>query len=124
MGYYSYVALALLESDYEELRNIPDISDDVIYLLDHADLSQKHAIEYLDDSKTVVFRFLYWDEVKWYGGCPEIAFLMKFIKSKDIYDYVRIGENDEDIEIDNKGNYHLLDILDNTIIFPFEFDVR
>jgi hypothetical protein len=60
--------------------------------------------------------FLDFDEVKWYDSFPEViawkAFLAKAEESGMYYEFVRLGEDDSDVELDSNvdddGSYILV----------------
>ena len=41
---------------------------------------------------------LSWRQVKWYKEFPEIQFIERFISTLDDYEFIRIGEGEDDVE--------------------------
>lgn len=107
MGYRSNVAIAIDKKDYiDMLKKITKIEE----------LETKNIIKkFVKSSKRVIHPYnsdyivIEWEWVKWYSGYTEIKFIIDFLNDK-IYDFVRIGENIDDIEYDYYTDLNLLDI--------------
>lgn len=100
MGYYSDVAIAVQKKDYIKLKQA------ISSLCSAADLieaAQKTEIQ-IDKEKYVVLK---WQSIKWYNDFEEISFIEKFLKKIPHHDFIRIGEEMDDIE-EYQGTYHYL----------------
>ena len=96
MGYRSDVALGLRKVDFEEMMK-------KVELIEKQDV-KKEVLSLIEEGKKNVkqsydsFVILYWESIKWYESLyPEIKFIMNFIEDLEEYDYVRIGEDTDDI---------------------------
>ncbi len=89
MGYRSDVAIGLTKEADVQLR----LSDKklAIQVLDEADDTSKY------ENHTNYFL----EGVKWYQGYPDVDQVMEFLDSlhHDEFGFIRIGENDDDIDI-------------------------
>ncbi len=47
--------------------------------------------------------FLHWTYVKWYSEFPEVSYIMKFVTGLDCYQFIRLGEELDDNEVDEHG---------------------
>lgn len=96
MGYYSEVGICIKKSDFEELESRAKIlgDEEVLYLLQHID----KKIEIISDEVIVI----HWYSLKWYPEFKEIQFIMNYLielaENGKPYAYVRIGEEQNDIE--------------------------
>ena len=106
MGYRSDVALGLRKVDFEELMKR-------VELIEKQDV-KKEVIELIKDGKKNIkqsytdFVVLYWESIKWYENMfPEIKFIMNFIEDLEEYDYVRIGEDTDDITEELYSGHYL-----------------
>lgn len=113
MGYRSDVAIAMKKSDYDVMlqraKELEENSEDVCDFIEEgykqAIPNDKHQPENPDD-----FVYLFWEWVKWYTRdpeyFPEVTFIDDFLSEIDEYDFVRIGEEEDDTEtIYNSGSY-------------------
>lgn len=107
MGYYSDVAMAMKKKDYAKLRQaisslfsdaeLKNVSRNLI------EAAQKTEIK-IDKEKYVVLK---WQSIKWYNDFEEISFIEKFLEKIPHHDFIRIGEEMEDIE-EYQGTHHYL----------------
>lgn len=100
MGYYSDVAIAVQKKDYIKLKQA------ISSLCSAADLieaAQKTEIQ-IDKEKYVVLK---WQSIKWYNDFEEISLIEKFLKKIPHHDFIRIGEEMDDIE-EYQVTYHYL----------------
>lgn len=106
MGYYSEVAIVMYKENLKALIEEAQSKQnhDVIDLIKGAELYGNNG----DDENGVAT--LRWDYVKWYDSFPNVRFIMDFIQGADRqYRFVRIGEEDGDIEIqenDERGRLY------------------
>lgn len=97
MGYCSEVSIAIKNSDYQRLRK--DLAkfcaaspDDAYAWPDLLDSCEKFAAR---DGRIV----LYWDSIKWYADYfSGVAFVMDKLRTLDDVDFLRVGEDPDDIE--------------------------
>jgi hypothetical protein len=88
MGYRSYVALTIRKAHGPAMLADQGIAQ----LLSEAD-------DRLEDDGALLF---HWDSIKWYHDDQEIAALDRFLSDLDEYDdylFIRLGESDDDTEI-------------------------
>ena len=109
MGYYSDVALGLRKEDFKVMMK-------KVELIENQDV-KKEVLELIEDGKNGVKQsytdsvLLYWESIKWYESIyPEIKFIMDFIKEIEEYDYVRIGEDLDDIVEDLNTGWTLCSV--------------
>jgi len=84
MGYTSQVAIAIKKEEYHKREN-----------------QFKKVMHDCDElGKTTDAYFFTWDCVKWYPNYPEVQELEKLLREIDEEDYgfIRVGEEDNDIE--------------------------
>lgn len=95
MAYYSNVAITMQEDSFKELKELAakDGFDDFVRMFD---------LHYIDGCE---FIQLSMDCVKWYDQSEEVDFVNKFLENMYIYDipycFVRIGEEPNDVVIDD-----------------------
>lgn len=103
MGYYSKVAVALRKADFADLQKSydvfcranagnPEVTSDLF-----TDCIKRTA----SDGRVV----LYWSGIKWYDDYPEVKFFMDFIRDLDHMDFLRCGEEPDDIEEIGNSEY-------------------
>ena len=103
MGYYSDVAIAMQKKDYLTLKQA------ISSLCSAADLieaAKKKEIQ-IDKEKYVVLK---WQSIKWYNDFEEISFIEKFLKKIPHHDFIRIGEEMDDIEEYQGTNHYLIEV--------------
>lgn len=98
MGYYSDVSIAIKKADMECLKSqlakkafTPDVPINILNFVLNA---IKDGQQDNDNNISV----LSWYSLKWYKEFPEIQFINKFLNTLDEYEFIRIGEDEEDIE--------------------------
>ena len=108
MGYYSAVGISIKEKDYQKLtKNIEKCLDfegdttnqetikDVKRLMACCDANYKFIPD--DDTKEV-YHYFGWDYIKWYENhFAEVDYIMDFIHSLEDYNFIRLGEDTDDI---------------------------
>lgn len=96
MGYYSEVGVCIKKNDFEELEARAKILNDegLTYLLNHID----RKMEIISDEAVVI----QWYSLKWYPDFKEVQFIMNYLTELEEngkpYAYVRVGEEQNDIE--------------------------
>lgn len=101
MGYYSDVALTLKRNDMTNLVRQAKEDEDVLALLDLAELyDQKECM-------TLVWRF-----IKWYDYNPSVRWIVNKIYEMDDYLFLCIGEEYDDIKTEWAGDGDLWEYCD------------
>lgn len=119
MGYYSDVAIAISKRDSLELiRRATERPDgDIVkwLLLERMD---QHNLDDIDPSPDGVY-ILRWYGIKWYEEFSEVKYVMDFIRAlgEGNYEYVRIGEEDTDVEHEGDIGGDQCLYLERTICF-------
>lgn len=107
MGYYSDVAIAVQKKDYfklkQEISSLFSDSELKNKSLNLIEAAQKTEIQ-IDKEKYVVLK---WQSIKWFNDFEEISFIEKFLKKIPHHDFIRIGEEMDDIE-EYQGTHHYL----------------
>ena len=97
MGYYSDVGICVKKENFDELK------ERVNALKDNTVTSFIESAKYVDYGSEEVI--LTWDYIKWYPEFAEVQFITSFLselKTRGIaYSFIRVGEENGDIEIDN-----------------------
>ena len=113
MGYRSTIAAAIYGDDrdadkYAMLKTLMNTTFKETYA------ENEGNAEWLDHTRILMFRF---DDVKWYESYPDVQRFMGMLREieglKDYnYEFVRLGEDDDDIERELGGNHceYVLDI--------------
>lgn len=66
---------------------------------------------------------LYWEWVKWYEEFEEIQFFEKFYQKLENYAFIRVGEDNDDIYEDYRGEYiDMATVIREIVIYGNEFD--
>lgn len=109
MGYYSDVAIAMYRKDFEKMVKVAKSREttDGLTLIRAANLYESK----INEVPTIT---MLWDCVKWYESFGSVKFIMSYLNENDIiYQFRRIGEEYEDIEIkSNDDKYELVDLVD------------
>lgn len=109
MGYYSEVAIAIKKKDFKEMESAiychildKELQKLTQTLLDSAEKSEVR----LDNEDYLILK---WPYIKWCSYFGEIKYISDYLLKFPQHDFVRIGEDSDDIEV-----YHGLDssILD------------
>jgi len=108
MGYRSQVKSVVYQTNDKFVKFVKDNVDEIEYL------TQEFYIRYATKGDYKVL-YIDFDEIKWYDSFPEVmawkAFLAKAEEEGMFYEFVRLGEDDSDVEIDygtnDSGNYIL-----------------
>lgn len=110
MGYYSDVAIAVQKKDYLKLKqaisslcSAAELKNKSLNLIEAA---KKKEIQ-IDKEKYVVLK---WQSIKWYNDFEEISFIEKFLKKIPHHDFIRIGEEMDDIEEYQGTNHYLIEV--------------
>lgn len=96
MGYYSEVGICIKKNDFKELEaRAKTLNDEGLsYLLSHID----RKMEIISDEAIVI----QWYSLKWYPEFKEVQLIMNYLielaENGKPYAYVRIGEEQNDIE--------------------------
>ena len=109
MGYRSQVKSVIYQTKDKFDKFYKDNTEEINYFMHEfgcMSVAKKDNYEVL---------FLDFDEIKWYDSFPEViawkAFLAKAEEEGMLYEFVRLGEDDSDVEIDygtnDSGNYIL-----------------
>lgn len=124
MGYYSQVAIAMSKDDYNtlvekvtKLKNENDTKDkkdfyiqsiyDIVTNPDRFRVTQTK--NYTIESKTLDVVILTFDYIKWYETDNDISYIMNFVRSLGMYQFIRIGEEYDDIEVEAEDNFGSFD---------------
>lgn len=95
MAYYSNVAITMQEKSFKELKELAAKDG-------FAEFVRMFDLHYIDGCE---FIQLSMDCVKWYDQSEEVAFVEKFLENMYIdnipYYFVRIGEESDDVMIDD-----------------------
>lgn len=95
MAYYSNVAITMQEESFKELKELAAKNG-------FANFVRMFDLHYIDGCE---FIQLSMDCVKWYDQSEEVDFVDKFLENMFIYDipycFVRIGEEPNDVVIDD-----------------------
>ena len=118
MGYRSEVAISVLEKDFNKFVKGLDIEEDkdVLDLLKYGNIRKS--------GKVIT---LYWDDVKWYEEYSDVNKIMNWLDKLADNDspakFVRIGEDQEDIEVkeycNNYNNDEAWTVIDS--IYPVKY---
>ena len=123
MGYMSDVAMVMPKKEYDNMLNIlkgvvseklvyPDTTTEtankVLSLLKYADVKGNAKTTHISGKKEDVV-YLMWHYIKWYDFEPDdcysdVRWLMKYLRGLKLYEYIRIGEEYDDIEIEQVGS--------------------
>lgn len=96
MGYRSEVSLTIKKTDFNKLtEEVKQSTNEMVkYMFNNA---QKFVCdEYIT---------LYWNWVKWYEDFGEIRFFEDFYQNLENYHFIRIGEDNCDVQEDYNGEY-------------------
>ena len=103
MGYRSDVKVIIKKNDYERMQK--ELVENELF---------KYAI--VKEVSKIDGIILEWQDIKWYTEYKEVAEIENFITNLDIYKFIRLGEDYEDIEImSNAGKdneYEFIDTID------------
>lgn len=102
MGYRSEVAIAMYESDFDDLVERASESDSgASDLINCATLYKKGRIITIT-----------WDNIKWYENYEDVEFIMSFLRENaEKYQIKRIGEDIDDIEEELNDDEYELDVI-------------
>lgn len=118
MGYRSDVAIAITEEDYSNLVKEITFLVDRNKLEDKKDSDIQSAYELITRPDNLIGRVslnartcekvnmvvLMYNNIKWYDGIfKDIDYIMDYVRKLDNYHYIRIGEDNNDIEDDFNG---------------------
>ena len=110
MGYRSQVKSVVYQTNDKFVKFANDYVDEIEYL------TQEFSIRYATKGDYKVL-YIDFDEIKWYDSFPEViawkAFLAKAEEEGMFYEFVRLGEDDSDVEIDygnNNSENHILEL--------------
>ena len=101
MSYESNVALMVNKSDYETLKNKFQKLDKYCKAwLKNAE--KRGHLSFGNKKENNEYTYLYWDDEKWDEHLPEVKTVMDLTRTLEkedrTYDYIRIGDNENDIE--------------------------
>ena len=87
MGYRSRVAIALSDDARETIKSAMKLDKNLRELVDYSDEDLAHGR-------------IYFSDIKWYEGYPEIDAMESFLNQLDEegYGFIRIGEDHDDVE--------------------------
>lgn len=95
MGYRSDVVIVMWKPDFEEFtKQAKELNDDWL-------------MEMANNAKSIVtpdeeYKVIKQEWVKWYDEYPAVRFMNKFLADKR-HSFARIGEDNDDIEIETKS---------------------
>ena len=103
----SDVAIAMKQTDYEKLQKaIEELDEDTKEDVTH--FMKGVSLEVSSENKEYVI--LKWEWVKWYDYFPEVEFILNFLEEIEKYDYIRIGEDYDDIECEFNSDDYVIGI--------------
>lgn len=118
MAYLSTIAIAMKKTDYERMYqrawSLCSDEDDNIYTAFLNEGRENCANRKCVNDK---YLFLCWDWIKWYS--LEGEFVQDFLEEIEEYDFIRIGEETEDI-ITHFGTEDMLLDIDRSVHFEEE----
>lgn len=110
MGYYSDVAIALKKADFHKMesevyfhihdKDMQKLTKKVLALAEKTEV-ERNAEDYL---------VLRWPYIKWDNCFGEVKYIRDFLLKLIHYDFVRIGEDYDDIEVYHNTGHCLVDI--------------
>lgn len=124
MGYRSQVAIVIKTADNNKFAEAINDWDKKYNLDEHH--SAKYFLKYADvdeESKDGKYRLISWDDVKWYScieGFKDVDFFENLDNYDIEYDFVRIGEEMGDYEVEGDLNSGLI-YPDQSIWFNDEY---
>lgn len=109
MGYRSEVKSVIYQTKDKFDKFYADHAEEIDYFMQEFGCM---SVETKGDYKILLLDF---DEVKWYDSFPEVQAWRKFLDDAEaagmFYEFVRLGEDDSDVEVDygtnDSGNYIL-----------------
>ena len=107
MGYYSDVAIAMRKKDLQQMldeaRNLPDDNN---WTYDFIQEGIANAPIWEDED----YALITWADIKWYDTKGEVSFIKDFLNhiEDEHYDYLRIGEDYDDVEYHFETGEYLL----------------
>ena len=110
MGYYSDVVIALKKADFHKMKSeiYYNILDKDLQKLTKEVLSLAEKTEI--ERNTEDYLVLRWAYIKWDSFFGEIKYINDYLLKLPHYDFVRIGEDYDDIEVYHKTGYCIVDI--------------
>ena len=88
MGYRSEVSLTIFENDYKTMLKNAHSNEDIF------DFLTKYPSLFRNGDIVTI----YWNCVKWYEEYSDVGFVVDFMRSGIKYRFVRVGEENGDIE--------------------------
>lgn len=111
MGYRSDVIICIPEAHYNEVLKHPE-SKIFQYL---TDLPEPNKTVWMSPDGVNKWIHLFIDYVKWYDNYDDVKTITEWYSSFPEYQFFRLGEDFEDIEVDNQSNF------DDFYYVPHEF---
>lgn len=108
MGYYSQVSILMdKESTDDFIKKLAKELPEHIKFYSNA-LEEGFKTFGIDETKP--YRIFHFDWIKWYDDFfPEIQFMMRFLRNIEephYYDFMRLGEDMDDVEHEYSGYYY------------------
>lgn len=110
MSYYSEVAIALKKADFHKMeteiyfhiqdKDLQKLTKKVLALAEKTEV-ERNADDYL---------VLRWPYIKWDNCFGEVKYIRDFLSKLLHYDFIRIGEDYDDIEVYHNTGHCLVDI--------------
>jgi len=129
MGYYSCVSFEIPKKDVAGLLALPPFKDDdqhiydnVEYLLGIADIKTGKERTYGEKFETVDTVIFSWEDVKWYYDAAKA--ITDYVESLDHYNFFRIGEEYDDVDIRNSGTMDEDNLEISRYITPYGDDIK
>ena len=108
MGYYSQVSILM---DKESTDNfIKKLAKEMPEHIGFYSKALEEGFKAFGIDETKPYRIFHFEWTKWYDDLfPEVQFMMNFLRELSephYYDFVRLGEENGDIEQENSGEYY------------------
>ena len=107
MGYYSEVAFAIPKKDVKGLvdaliESVGDADD-----LNFMDVYETYFFKFgrtPEERAKIPYVIFHQDWTKWYSSYKDVACIEKYIRSLDSYKFIRVGEENGDVEENESGD--------------------
>lgn len=113
MGYYSQVSILMdKESTDDFIKKLAKEMPEHIKFYSNA-LEEGFKTFGIDETKP--YRIFHFDWIKWYEMFPEVSMMMEFLrtlKAPHYYDFVRLGEETDDIEHEYSDDFYFNVVVD------------
>lgn len=107
MGYYSQVSILMDKESADDF--IKKLAKELPKHIGFYSKALEEGFKIFGIDETKPYRIFHFDWIKWYEMFPEVKFMMDFLKEIEephFYDFVRLGEETDDIEQMNNVEYY------------------